>query len=590
MANVLPNGKQQYTNNDGTPLAGGKVYTYAAGTSTPKATYADSDGLVPNANPVILDARGEATIFWDGAYKVVLKDANDVPIWTTDGIFDYLVNLAKSTGASLVGWIQSGVGAILRTIQDKLREIQISVTDFGADPTGVNDSTAAINNAIAALISRGGGVLFFPRGIYKITSTITINTAYIALKGDGGGIDGNQPFNDTWDNIVARAATRVVWAGASNGTMLNMQPIDDGAHNALDGNGVIGMMWDGAEIAGRGWLFKTLRNGRYADSSVVRCKVANIDLGCTTNTVYGGNVSLSNNVFDNVCASNANLTTNCNSSIPWSLWGNALIGGVCQNEFRNCQGFHATYAVGNASWNVENTDDNSWYECKWNGSMILHAEDTGSHSVTAFTLSQNHFFYKTLGHIRVKEAVDTATKRPSYGHVVYGYSGNLIAAPTVDGRGDLTVFGTTIDFAQRSGLMTYGAQPAITNVYTNATQSIANASTTKVSWNGSQYDRLAGWSAGAPTDIVVPNNVKWAEVTLVVSWANNSTGQRYAGIYLAGSPVAETQVASSGLSQMTVSSGVIPVTPGQVIDARVLQASTAALNLSNVCRMTVKWH
>ena len=87
MAVLLPNGKQQYfATSDGSPLAGGKVYTYEAGTTTPKATYSDADGLVANANPVILDSRGEATIFWSGAYKVTVKDSLDNTIYTVDDI------------------------------------------------------------------------------------------------------------------------------------------------------------------------------------------------------------------------------------------------------------------------------------------------------------------------------------------------------------------------------------------------------------------------------------------------------------------------------------------------------------------------
>ena len=78
MAALLPDGKQSYTTATGAPLVGGRLYTYDAGTSTPRPTYSDAAGLVPNTNPVILDARGEAVIFWSGAYKVVLRDAADV--------------------------------------------------------------------------------------------------------------------------------------------------------------------------------------------------------------------------------------------------------------------------------------------------------------------------------------------------------------------------------------------------------------------------------------------------------------------------------------------------------------------------------
>jgi hypothetical protein len=86
MAILLPQGKQQYFSLAGVPLVGGKVFTYDAGTTNPRTTYTDAAGLVPNANPVILDARGEATIFWSGAYKVQLTDSVGAVIWTQDNV------------------------------------------------------------------------------------------------------------------------------------------------------------------------------------------------------------------------------------------------------------------------------------------------------------------------------------------------------------------------------------------------------------------------------------------------------------------------------------------------------------------------
>ena len=69
----------------GSPLAGGLLYTYAAGTTTPLATYADSGLVTPNANPVVLDANGEANVYLASAsYKFVLKDSGGVQLWSFD--------------------------------------------------------------------------------------------------------------------------------------------------------------------------------------------------------------------------------------------------------------------------------------------------------------------------------------------------------------------------------------------------------------------------------------------------------------------------------------------------------------------------
>lgn len=72
----------------GKPLAFGKVYTYQAGTNTPKATFTTEGGETQNANPVILNGAGYADIFLNGSYKVVVKDADDVEVWTSDPVSD----------------------------------------------------------------------------------------------------------------------------------------------------------------------------------------------------------------------------------------------------------------------------------------------------------------------------------------------------------------------------------------------------------------------------------------------------------------------------------------------------------------------
>lgn len=83
---LLPNGKQQFFTTPGVPAVGYKLATFAAGTSAPQATWADALQVGANANPIILDARGEAVIFWSGAYKVQLQDSTGAVIWTVDNV------------------------------------------------------------------------------------------------------------------------------------------------------------------------------------------------------------------------------------------------------------------------------------------------------------------------------------------------------------------------------------------------------------------------------------------------------------------------------------------------------------------------
>lgn len=81
MTGLLPNGQQQFCDANGAPLAGGSVYFYEPGTSTPKDTYQDSGLSVPNSNPVILNAAGRATIWGNGSFRQVVYDQFDNLIW-----------------------------------------------------------------------------------------------------------------------------------------------------------------------------------------------------------------------------------------------------------------------------------------------------------------------------------------------------------------------------------------------------------------------------------------------------------------------------------------------------------------------------
>lgn len=81
----------QFFDNNGDPLTGGKLYTYAAGTTTPQITYTTSAGTVAHANPIVLDAAGRvpgSSEIWlqFAPYKFVLKDSNDVTIGTWDNV------------------------------------------------------------------------------------------------------------------------------------------------------------------------------------------------------------------------------------------------------------------------------------------------------------------------------------------------------------------------------------------------------------------------------------------------------------------------------------------------------------------------
>lgn len=170
MAVVTPTAKAQFIDAAGIPLAGGFLYTYEAGTTTPQATYTDSTAATANSNPIVLDSRGEANIWLGSAnYKFKLTDSNGTEIWTVDNIaapstalspvFSSNVTISANTSGPALLVTQTGAGAAIR-VQDSADP---DSSPFVVDTTGqVGIGTATPANAIdvaggAIQISTSGG-------------------------------------------------------------------------------------------------------------------------------------------------------------------------------------------------------------------------------------------------------------------------------------------------------------------------------------------------------------------------------------------------------------------------------------------------
>jgi hypothetical protein len=199
--NLAPLAKLRFVDNNGVPLAGGKVFTYVAGQTTKQATYTDASGATLNPNPVILDSRGEAAIWFDQtlAYKVTLAPSTDTdpptaPIWTVDNIPANNLNqlLSASGGSALIGFLPAGVGAVLTTVQQYLRDLNsklngVNVISVDMAPYNGNLS-AALDAALAANAS--ATVLVLGAADYNIVGKYKLPTAA------GNGV-GNQLKNLT---------------------------------------------------------------------------------------------------------------------------------------------------------------------------------------------------------------------------------------------------------------------------------------------------------------------------------------------------------------------------------------------------------
>jgi hypothetical protein len=128
---ILPYPKFQAIDTAGNPIVGGLVYTYKAGTTTPKAACATYNCSSYQTNPIVLDSLGEATIYLNGTYKIVLQTSTGTAVWTLDNV--------RGMGTS---------------------DARVDVREFDVVCDGVTDDSAAIQAAIDGVTA--GQTLYFP--------------------------------------------------------------------------------------------------------------------------------------------------------------------------------------------------------------------------------------------------------------------------------------------------------------------------------------------------------------------------------------------------------------------------------------------
>ena len=183
-------------------LVGGQLFTFAAGTSTPQATYVDFSQTTPNTNPVILNAMGQANVWLDPSlmYKFVLQDASGNLLYSLDNI----------NGALSVAVINVGVTSPPIPFGGG------SVASFNGGPTSFAGPAVVIaggtnpNNIALAVASRSNGEALTVNGqnvtgqslgmtVIAGTTNADVNstffsasgtTQYVTIAGDGGLIIG----------------------------------------------------------------------------------------------------------------------------------------------------------------------------------------------------------------------------------------------------------------------------------------------------------------------------------------------------------------------------------------------------------------
>ena len=223
MANAftLPNGKTQFFDANGKPLAGGKVYHYVPATTVPKDTYQDVAGATPNTNPVVLDAAGEAVIFGVGAYRQILNDALGNLLWdqVTQAVSPATLGAVNIAGDSMTGTLVvpslSDTGQQLVTTTPTGDPIT-TLTSLNVSGTTVSTTTREFLGAFSLTANKRNGA----------AGSVTPSVALYS------GVNGVVGTSDIW--AIRNVAVRAVGSGTYN--MFGSE-IDINNNNADYGNG-----------------------------------------------------------------------------------------------------------------------------------------------------------------------------------------------------------------------------------------------------------------------------------------------------------------------------------------------------------------
>ncbi len=195
---LSPTTKAKFFDNNGAPLAFGQVTTYAAGTTTPIATYKDSTQTTTNTNPIILNFRGEADIWLvpNVAYKFLLQDAqgNTIPGWPVDNIVNsqlitlyggvdtglsngYIINFTANFTTLTDGIIIAWIAAHANTGASTINVNGLGVVNLLNQDGSFLRAGQIANNQVVQMMYKGGNWLLlsgsFAGGVLAVAGSVT---------------------------------------------------------------------------------------------------------------------------------------------------------------------------------------------------------------------------------------------------------------------------------------------------------------------------------------------------------------------------------------------------------------------------------
>lgn len=170
-----PIGNGQIIDVNGTPVSGGTITTYAAGSSTPITAYTSSAGDVAQANPATLNSVGALdNPLWlaiNTAYKIVVKDENDSTLF----VFDNITGIGSSVSSSAADeWVLfSGTATYISATSFSVVGNQTDTFQVGRKTKSQNSGGVSYGTVTNSVFSAGNTTVTLSNSVLTLDSGLS---------------------------------------------------------------------------------------------------------------------------------------------------------------------------------------------------------------------------------------------------------------------------------------------------------------------------------------------------------------------------------------------------------------------------------
>lgn len=252
---------------------------------------------------------------------------------------------------------------------------------YGSDPTGTNDSTTAIQNAINVAAKMGGYIVDLGPGTFKVTG-LTISSTGVILK--GAGCSGYEYTNN---ESLPSYPTQLLYSGTSGGIVVNVESLNLTTTPTIHGVGVQGMYINGNALAATGLAVQGVRDSNFSDVHVdgVTTQAFLLNALSQTGSVDSTNVQYctfshltwmllqtASQSAHGIVLTTADLPANTDSDVAFCIFrqcNGECYNGICyvlaaadNNSFFGCTATRRGPGTTNAGLSIRGADENLFWD------------------------------------------------------------------------------------------------------------------------------------------------------------------------------------------------------------------------------------